>query len=388
MYSPFTRRGTAAAGLLALTLAVAGCSADSADDEAESAPSADATSAAAQADSGASEGTQPSLEFAGPNGEVPGTLDELTLTDDEAATIADGGHTAAFVWHTSSEFVSAVEQGAVASFEELGIDVVASTEAGFDAATQANNVESVMALDPDIVVGIAVDPTSAAQSFQPIVDAGKTLVIMTTPPAGYEAGDQFVSIVTESLTDAGRANAELLGDALGGTGQVAYLYHDADFWFTNQRDEAFKAWLEYEYPDMDIVAEQGFTDEARTEEIAAATLLQNPDVTGIYVPWATAAQGVLAAVKAAGRTDVAIVTNDLDTTLAADMAAEGNVVGLVGNGSLDIGHGLAVAGAYGLLGKEAPALVASPPVKVTPDNLVDGWMADYGTEPPASVTGN
>lgn len=383
------RTGAAVAGVLALTFAVAGCSSDADDD-------ADAPSASAEANStttddtttdAAADGTPPSLEFAGPNGEEPGTLDELTLSADEEATIADGGYTAAFVWHTSSEFVSAVEQGATDAFEDLGVEVLTSTEAGFDAATQANNIESVMALDPDIVVGIAVDPTSAAQSFQPIVDAGKTLVIMTTPPAGYTAGDQFVSIVTESLTDAGRANAELLGDALGGSGEVAYLYHDADFWFTNQRDEAFKNWLDFEYPDMEIVAEQGFDDEARTEEIAAALLLQNPDVTGIYVPWATAAQGVLAAVKAAGRTDVAIVTNDLDTTLAADMANGGNIVGLVGNGSLDIGRGLAVASAYGLLDKEAPGLVASPPVKVTADNLVDGWMADYGTEPPSSVTG-
>ena len=365
----------AAAGVTALALALAGCSA-----EATAEPEASQTSDAAGASA-----PEPSLEFAGPNGEQPGTLDELTLTDDEAAEVADGGHTAAFVWHTSSEFVDAVEQGAREQFEALGIEVVASTDAGFDAATQANNVESVMALDPDVVVAIAGDPTSAAQSFQPIVDSGAQLVIMTTPPAGYAAGDQFVSIVTESLTDAGRANAELLGDALGGEGEVAYLFHDADFWFTNQRDESFKTWLAYSYPDMEIVAEEGFTDEARTEEIAAALLLKNPDLTGIYVPWATAAQGVLAAVKAAGRTDVAIVTNDLDTTLAADMASGGNVVGLVGNGSLDIGRGLAIAGAYGLLDKSAPALVASPPVKVTADNLVDGWMADYGVEPPSSV---
>ncbi|GMA35336.1 substrate-binding domain-containing protein [Demequina litorisediminis] len=381
MQHPTVRRaGAMIAGALALSLTVAGCSTDAEEPAAgaSSSSGADSSSVAQSVD-------EPSLEFAGPNGEVPGTLEELTLTENEAASIADGGYTAAFVWHTSSEFVDAVEKGATDQLAELGVEVVASTEAAFDAATQANNVESVMALDPDIVIGIAADPTSAAQSFQPIVDAGKQLVIMTTPPAGYSAGDQFVSIVTESLTDAGRANAELLGDAVGGEGKVAYLFHDADFWFTNQRDQAFKDWLAHSYPDLEIVAEEGFTDEARTEEIAAALLLKNPDITGIYVPWATAAQGVLAAVKAAGRTDVAIVTNDLDTTLAADMAAGGNIVGLVGNGSLDIGRGLAIAGAYGLLDKEAPALVASPPVKVTADNLSEGWLADYGVEPPASV---
>lgn len=360
--------------LAAVTMLTVGCAADDPTGDDGATESASTESAA-----------EPSLEFAGPNGEQPGELDELSLTEDEIAEIRDGDYTAAFVWHTSSEFVDAVERGATEQFEELGIEVVASTQADFDAATQANNLQSVLALRPDIIVTIAVDATSAAAAFQPAVDAGTTLVVMTTPPAGYEAGDQFVSIVTQSLTEAGRANAEILGEALGGSGEIGYMFHDADFWFTNQRDEAFAAWLAYEYPDMEIVAEEGFADEARTEEIAAAMIARNPEITGIYVSWATAAQGVVAALRDAGRPDVRVVTNDLDATLAADMVSGGNVVGLVGNGSLDIGRGLAISGAYGLLDKEAPELVASPPIEVTADNLVEGWEADYGTPPPASV---
>jgi len=83
--------------------------------------------------------------------------------------------------------------------------------------------------------------------------------------------------------------------------------------------------------------------------------------------------------------DVKLVTNDLDATLAADLVAGGNTVGLIGNGSLDIGRGLARSAAYGLLGKAAPQLVASPPVKVTKANLAEAWLADYGTDLPASV---
>ncbi|WP_120337434.1 substrate-binding domain-containing protein [Cryobacterium soli] len=356
---------------IATALALTGCSgaSNSAGSDASSAPAAD-----------------PSLEFAGPNGETPGALSELSLTDEETTTVKDRKFTAAFVWHSSSEFVSAVEDGATAEFDKLGIDVVASTQAGFDSATQANNLQTVLALNPDIIVTTAVDAVSASATFQPAVDAGVKLVIMTTPPAGYTAGDQFVSIVTEDLTEAGKANAELLGDALGGTGKIAYMYHDADFWFTNQRDESFKAWMSFLYPDIDITVEEGFTDEAKTQEIAAALIARNPDITGIYVPWATAAQGVLSALRDAGRTDVKVVTNDLDATLAADMAAGGPVVGMVGNGAIGIGTGLAIAGAYGLLDKEAPALVASTPIAVTKANLDEGWMKDYGTKAPASAT--
>lgn len=368
------------AALAATALVLTACS-----DADESAPEETQAGDPAPSDDAGDAAAEPSLEFAGPNGEAPGTLDELTLTDDEIAQVSDGGYTAAFVWHTSSEFVSAVEQGARGTFAELGIEVVASTDAGFDPATQAANIESVLALDPDIVVGIAADAVSAEASFQPIVDASKILVIMTTPPANYTAGDQFVSIVTESLTDAGRANAELLGEALGGEGKVGYIYYDADFWFTQQRDQAFLDWMAYLYPDIEIVAQEGFADEARTEDVATALVTRNPEVQGVYVSWATAAQGVVSGLRNAGRSDVKVVTNDLDATLAADMVAGGNVYGLVGNGALDIGRGLATAGAFGVLGKEAPALVASPPVKVTAENLDEAWQADYGTEPPESI---
>src|SRR5438067_582904 len=119
----------AAVGALAITLALAGCSSGGGGTAASSGPAA-----------------KPSLEFAGPNGEKPGALSELSLTSSEQAKVKDGKYTAAFVWHTSSDFVTAVEKGAREEFKNLGIDVVASTQANFNAATQANNVQTVLAL--------------------------------------------------------------------------------------------------------------------------------------------------------------------------------------------------------------------------------------------------
>jgi ribose transport system substrate-binding protein len=328
---------------------------------------------------------EPSLEFTGPNGETPQGLDQLSLTDEEVAKVQAGNYKAAFVWHESSALISAVEKGAREEFDRLGIEVVASTEAGFDPARQADNVQSVLALDPDIIVTIAVDPTSAAAAFQPAVDQGVKLAVLTTPPAGYRSGEQIVSIVTGALTEYGKANAEMLGEAIGGEGQIGYLYHDADFWFTNQRDQAFKDWTAHLYPDIDIVAEEGFTDPARTEDIANAMLVRNPELKGIYVAWATAAEGVLAALRQAGRTDVKVVTNDLEANLAADMMRDGNIVGIVANSSVSVGRGLGLVGAYGVLDKPAPELVANPPIAVTADNIVESWETDYAEEPPAGV---
>ena len=54
--------------------------------------------------------------------------------------------------------------------------------------------------------------------------------------------------------------------ALGGKGKVGYIFHDANFYVTNQRDGAFKETIETDYPDMQIVAEQGMADPARAED--------------------------------------------------------------------------------------------------------------------------
>lgn len=328
---------------------------------------------------------EPSLQFVGPNGESPVPSTELSLSEGEKEEVRSGGYTAAFVWHENSAFIQAVETGVRETFDELGIEVVASTAAQFDAAQQAANVETVLAQSPDVIVTIAVDPTTAAEAFRPAVEQGVHIVVLTTPPAGYRAGEEIVGIVTGELAAYGKGAAEMLGEALGGRGKVGWIFHDADFWFTNQRDQAFKDWLAYLHPEIEIVAEAGFTDPARTEDIASAMLTQHPDLNGIYVAWATAADGVLAALRSAGNSDVAVVTNDLDQNMALDMIQGGNIVGVVANAAVATGNDLGVVAAYGVLGKEAPELVVTAPVPTTIENLEEGWRAEFATDLPADL---
>jgi ribose transport system substrate-binding protein len=339
----------------------------------------------AAADTSAAAGEEPSLSFTGPNGETPTPASELQLTDEEVAQVQEGGYTAALVWHESSAFIQAVETGVREQFDELGVEVIASTSAEFDAAQQAANIETVLANNPDIIVTIAVDPTTAAEAFRPAVEQGVKIVVLTTPPAGYTAGEEMVGIVTTELTAYGKDAAEMLGEALGGEGQVGWIFHDADFWFTNQRDQAFKDWLAYLYPNIEVVDEGGFSDPARTEDIANAMISRNPELNGMYVAWATAADGVLAALRAAGRNDVSVVTNDLDENLALDMVEGGNVVGVVANPAVDLGRYLGVMAAYGVLEKEAPEMAVATPVATTTDNLAEGWQAEFAEDPPQEL---
>ena len=61
------------------------------------------------------------------------------------------------------------------------------------------------------------------------------------------------------------------------------VYYDANFAPTNQRDEGFRDAMK-NYPDIEIVTEQGFTDESAAEQ-GDAILTQFPNIDGIYASW-------------------------------------------------------------------------------------------------------
>ena len=322
----------------------------------------------------------------GPGGEVAVAASEIGLNDDEIAEVQAGGYTAALLWHTSGAFTDAVSQGARDAFAGLGIEVVAETDAGFDAAQQANDVETVMAQNPDIIISLAIGPDAGAEAFRPAVDAGVSLVFLSNVPVGYVHGEDYVGIVTDDLAAMGITAADLLADALGGEGEVGYIFHDAAYYVTNQRDQAFKSWIEINYPGIEIVAEQGLADPAAAEEIASALLTRNPGLDGIYAPWAAGpADGVIAALRAAGASDVAVVTMDLDTNVSLDMVEGGNVVGIAADEAYNLGRTMALEGAYGVLGKSAPAFVVVPAIGVTADNIVEGYRQSLADDPPQEV---
>ena len=224
-----------------------------------------------------------SAQTVGPAGEAATPSSEITLDDAQVAELKGKGLKAALLWHDQADFVNAVTAGATDEFTRLGIEVVATTSAGFDSAKQLADVETALALDPDIILSLPIDPVAAGAAFKKASAAGVKLVFLSNLPADYKHPGDYAAIVTDDLFQMGKQAADVLAASMGGKGKVGWIYHDAAYYVTNQRDNAFKATIQADYPDMQIVAEAGISDPARAEEIANAMLLQNPDLGGIYV---------------------------------------------------------------------------------------------------------
>lgn len=321
----------------------------------------------------------------GPNGETPTRSSDVILTDEEYAKLKEGKYKAALLWAGSGEWYNALTDGAKEEFEKMGIEIVAISDAQFDPSKQATDIETALALKPDIILTLPVDPVSGTRAFQPAVDQGVTIVFADNGVNDYEAGKQYVAIVTGDQYGMGRAAADLMNEAIGGEGDIAFIFHDADYFVTNNRDGAFKYTIKKKYPNINIVVESGFTEESGTGEVAATILTQYPNIKGIYVAWDVAAEPVVAELRAAGRSDIKVVTHDLGANNDLDMALDGNVYGKVADAPVDIGRTMAKLAGYKLLGKEAPSFVVCDLITMTKDNIVEAWQQSLNKMPPDDI---
>lgn len=326
----------------------------------------------------------------GPNGEAPTAASDLVLTDDELAEIQAMGATAAIVMHIGgNDWTTAQIDGLTEQFGKMGIEIIATTDANFRSEQQVSDLETVMALEPDIIVSIPTDPVATSAAYKAAAEAGVQIVFMDNVPTDMVQGEDYVSVVSADNYGNGVVSAHLMAQELGGAGQIGIVFHAADFFVTQQRYDAFKATIEENYPNIEIVEEQGiagpdFAGDA--EKAASAMLTKHADLAGIWAVWDSPAEGVMAAIRSNGRADDVIITTiDLGKTVAIEIANDGIVKGLGAQRPFDQGVAEAILAGYGLLGKEAPPYVALNALPVNTESVKDGWQTVYHQDPPSEL---
>jgi ribose transport system substrate-binding protein len=303
----------------------------------------------------------------GPSGESASSVDEVQITDDQIAQVKAMGAKAAIVMHYGgNDWSTAQVDGLKSEFQRLGIEVVATTDADFKPEQQVSDIETVMTQNPNVIVSIPTDPVATASAYRAAAQAGVKLVFMDNVPEGFKAGTDYVSMVSADNYGNGVVSAHLLAKSLGGIRKT----------------------IESDYPDMEIVADQGIAgpDFAGDAQAAAnAMLSKNPNLDGIWAVWDTPAEGVLAAARAAGRTDLKVATEDLGLNVAIAMAKNDLVVGLGAQRPFDQGVTEARLAALSLIGQPTPPFVALPSLPVDHANVLDAWKQVYHSDPPASL---
>lgn len=321
------------------------------------------------------------IHSTGPNGEEAVNANEIELTEEEKDKIREGNYTAAISFHYhGNDFSASQEQGLRDTFEDLGIELITITDANFSVEQQVSDIENIISLDPDILISLPVNPVSTEDTYRRASEAGIGIVFMDNLPNGLSHGEEYISVVSADNYGNGVIAADLLGEALNGEGQVGTIFHDEDYFVTNQRYEAFLTTMKEKYPNIEIVTEQGFTDENMGSELADIILTQYPTIDGIFAHWDILAEGALSSINAVGA-DVALTTIDLGNTAALEIA-KGNIVGLGAQMPYDQGVAEATLAGYYLLGKETPPYVAVPAKRVDQSNILEAYEDVYKVETP------
>jgi ribose transport system substrate-binding protein len=325
----------------------------------------------------------------GPNGEKPTPASEVSLSADERQQIRDKHATAAIVLHYGgNDWSNAQVNGLRNALGRMGIKVIAVTDANFKPEKQVSDIETVLAKKPNVIISIPTDPVATAGAYRKAARQGVKLVFMDNVPKGFTPGKDYVSVVSADNYGNGVASAHLMAEQLKGKGKIGIVFHEADFFVTKQRYEAFKKTITQQYPDIEVVAEQGiagpdFAGDA--EKVASAMLTRHADLDAIWAVWDVPAEGVLAAARANGRNDLDVTTMDLGQNVAIDMAKGGPIKGLGAQRPFDQGVTEATLAGYGLLDKKAPPYVAVNSLPVTRSNLDSAWRTVYHQGLPSKV---
>ena len=264
----------------------------------------------------------------GPNGETATSASEIQLTEEEKQQIRDGGYTAAISLHYGEM------TGPPHSWRGCRLPLRIWGSRSWLLPTRISPQSSRYPISRPSWRKTRIsssafprDATATADAFQTVTEQGSSLSSRTMCRKGMTAGEDYVSCVSADNYGNGCIAAELMGEALGGEGQIAMVYYDTVYFVTNQRDQDSRI------PSLrNIPASRSFPSRALPMRTDARAGRRDPDPVShdrrhlrqLDIPM----EGVLSSVRAAGLTgdDVKLTTIDLGNNMAKEIA-EGSVVG-------------------------------------------------------------
>lgn len=309
----------------------------------------------------------------GPNGERVVSPEDILLSKEEEDLIRRGNFTVGISLHyTGTEWTRLHEKAIRETLEDLGVRVLSVMDAHFNWKTQNMQLKSLMMQRPDAIIAVPTDEERTASTFRKLSKETK-LIFINGLPNGFKKKDYNFWVSVNELENGGNA-AKILGNYFEGSrGKIGMLIHGAPFFATRQRDYFAEEILKRYYPNIEIVEKLPFVREEDIQKVCEKMLSNHPDMKGIYVTWDRPALKVIELLKAKNRTDIVVVTTDLDYEIASYISRNEIVAGLSSQRPFEQGVAVAIATARSLLAKEAHGCIGVSPYMVLHKNLEKAW---------------
>ena len=314
-----------------------------------------------------------SIDYKGEYGAVPTWDTDLVLTVDEVNQIRAKKAKVGYVMDAAAgDHTNSLLKGMKDVFAQLGITLIGTVDPQFDVEKERAGAENFIAMGADLVIGAPIDPVASAESFRPVLNAGKKFVIWSNIPKGYMYGKDFVGVSSAMAQDLGRFSVDILKQGVTSKTEVAYLYFDAKFWVVNLIDAMVKKELEKD-PNLEIVEELGFSTEKECFDLMSAAIQRHPNIKRVYACWNVPASFAADACKQSNRPDIKIACFGVDEPTLIDILKGGNILGTVSDDPYHLGANLALLAGYGVIGKKAPEFTITPAIPITKANLQEAW---------------
>ena len=199
----------------------------------------------------------------------------------------------------SDAFYLTMNKGAQAEAKKLGnvtLQFTGSPEA-FSPPTQIPFLTAAIAKKPDAILIAPTDKSALIAPIQRAVDAGIPVITVDT---FINKPIAVTNISTDNLAG-GRAAADALVKAIGGSGEVAGVSTQPGVSTTDQRQQGFEQELK-KYPKVKYLGVQYCNDDqTKASNQTSALLAAHPNLKGMFAMNVVSGNGVTQAVRAKGK---------------------------------------------------------------------------------------
>jgi ribose transport system substrate-binding protein len=320
----------------------------------------------------------------GPHGEIAQSPDRLRISAEEAERARQGKFRVAVVLHTTkSDWAKQHLVGITKTLGDHGAAIIEVVDCNFNAATQNSSFERLLQSRPDAIISLPVGNTVMAEAYRKASKAGIKLILLDNVPTGLLPGTDYVSLISADNFGLGQIAAELLSPHVAAGSEIGILSYRKDFYVTNEREIAFRRWIETKRPDVTVCL-GAFYEPSHAGETLNRLLEAHPNVSAVFAVWDEAAISALAMMQTHKQV-LPMTTIDLGEE-AAQALADGVILKGVGSQRpYDQGVAAARATLMSLIDRQPPPWLALPGLAVTRENIIESYQVIWHMPPPSKL---
>jgi TMAO reductase system protein TorT len=251
--------------------------------------------------------------------------------------------------------------------KKLGVEVIRVSAGGdANANQQISQLQDLLQRNVD---GLIVGATDG-DAVRSVVDQASSQNVPVVGLSSIPNSDKIASAVGADHYGMGKIQAQCLGGALNGKGEVAMLGGPAGQSWADNRVKGFKETLAKEFPGIKIAAVSRLADNRNAAVTTTEDWIQRfPSLSGIYSATDDIGSGAVDAIKAARKLDQIKVTSSNFSPAAEQLLKDGTFVCVSVQEIVQQGREAVQQAVNAAEDKQVEKDVVTPVVKITKSNI-------------------